>query len=127
METVERNYSGVRSSAEYEASLKILQNTKNIKPEIFTKSGFMVGLGEKQEEIKELLWDLKNADCDIVTIGQYLRSSPENIKVFKYYTPEEFRQLKILAEGYKFKAVSSGIFVRSSYGAENVMDGANRN
>ena len=126
METVERNYRGIRSSAKYKGSLKLLKRAKNIKPEVLTKSGFMVGLGEQQEEINELLADLKNADCDIVTIGQYLRPSPENVKVFKYYKPEEFKQLKALAEKFKFKAVASGIFVRSSYGAETVMDSANR-
>lgn len=126
METVKRNYKEIRSAAEYDASLNLLKTAKNLKPEVFTKSGFMVGLGEKQEEIKELLADLKKADCDIVTIGQYLRPSPENVKVHKYYTPEEFKQLKALAEKFKFKAVASGIFVRSSYGAEAVMGGANR-
>ncbi len=126
LETVKRKYGEIRSGAKYRTSLDLLKQAKRIKPGIITKSGFMVGLGERPEEIRELLLDLKNADCDIVTIGQYLRPSAGNIKVAKYYTPEEFRQLKILAETFKFKAVSSGIFVRSSYGAEVVMDGASK-
>ena len=126
LETVKRRYGEIRSKAKYRASLDLLKKAKRIKPGVLTKSGFMVGLGERLEEIRELLQDLKNADCDIVTIGQYLRPSAGNIKVAKYYTPEEFRQLKTLAETFKFKAVSSGIFVRSSYGAEAVLDGANK-
>ncbi len=126
LETVKKNYRTIRSTAKYETSLDLLKRAKRIKPEVFTKSGFMVGLGEETVEIKELLMDLKKADCDIVTIGQYLRPSPENIQVSKYYTPEEFKQLKTLAQTFKFKAVASGIFVRSSYGAEKVINGANR-
>ncbi|MBM3702430.1 MAG: lipoyl synthase [Actinobacteria bacterium] len=123
METVKKNFSKVRKYADYETSLNILKSAKSLKPDIYTKSGFMLGLGENREEIVELLSDLKEADCDIVTIGQYLRPSGLNIQVKKYYRPEEFESIKELAENFNFKAVISGIFVRSSYGAGIILDG----
>jgi len=123
METVKKNFSKVRKYADYEISLNILKSAKSLKPDIYTKSGFMLGLGENREEIVELLSDLKEADCDIVTIGQYLRPSGSNLQVKKYYRPEEFESIKELAESFNFKAVASGIFVRSSYDAGIILDG----
>lgn len=123
IETVKKNFSKVRKYADYKTSLNILKSAKSLKPDIYTKSGFMLGLGEGRKEIVELLSDLKEVDCDIVTIGQYLRPSGSNLPVKKYYRPEEFESIKELAESFNFKAVTSGIFVRSSYGAGIILDG----
>ncbi|MQY74307.1 MAG: lipoyl synthase [Clostridia bacterium] len=123
IETVKKNFSKVRKYADYKTSLNILKSAKSLKPDIYTKSGFMLGLGESRKEIVELLSDLKEVDCDIVTIGQYLRPSGLNLSVKKYYRPEEFESIKKLAESFNFKAVASGIFVRSSYGAGIILDG----
>ena len=123
IETVKKNFSKVRKYADYKTSLNILKSAKSLKSDIYTKSGFMLGLGEDRKEIAELLSDLKEVDCDIVTIGQYLRPSGSNLPVKKYYRPEEFESIKELAESFNFKAVVSGIFVRSSYGAGIILDG----
>jgi len=120
METVERNYRLIRKSADYKRSINILKNSKIIIPDILTKSGFMLGFGEGREEIYQLLFDLKNADCDIITIGQYLSPGPKNFPVQKYYSPEEFEEIKREAENFNFKSVISGVFVRSSYNAAKV-------
>lgn len=117
LETIKRNYSVIRNKADYGNSLNILRSAKEIKPEIFTKSGFMLGLGEKQEEIVELLGDLNSVKCDIVTIGQYLMPSKLNHPVQKYYSPGEFEEIKKIADNFNFKSVVAGIFVRSSYNA----------
>jgi lipoic acid synthetase len=122
METVQENYSRVRKNADYETSLNILRSVKILRPEIYTKSGFMLGLGEKREQIKRLLSDLEEADCDIVTIGQYLRPSDSNTLVRRYYSPEEFGEVKEIAESFDFKSVSSDIFVRSSYNADIILN-----
>jgi lipoyl synthase len=115
METVKENYAGIRNGANYQKSLKILDSSKLMKPDIITKSGFMLGLGEKIEEIYGLLKDLKSVNCDIVTIGQYLCPGKNNIPVQKYYSPEEFAGLENYAKNMGFKYVISGVFVRSSY------------
>ncbi len=126
IETVKVNYGKARSSADYGRSLKLLSQAKEIKPDIYTKSGFMVGLGENREQIGELLEDLMESKVDIVTIGQYLSPSKDNIEVSKYYTPEEFAEIEKSAKIKGFKAVAAGPFVRSSYGAELVLDKARR-
>ncbi|MGM0365504.1 MAG: lipoyl synthase [Actinomycetota bacterium] len=117
METIERNYPNIRPGARYDTSLKILMEAKKARPDIYTKSGFMVGLGESLKEIEVLLRDLKEVDCDIISIGQYLRPSVNNIGVEKYYTPDEFEQIARLAKEVGIKSVASGAFVRSSYKA----------
>ena len=94
VETVKQNYGKARKQADYDRSLKVLSQAKKIKPDIYTKSGFMLGLGETRQQVLELLIDLKANRVDIITIGQYLRPSPENIKVTKYYKPEEFEEIK---------------------------------
>ena len=121
METVRRNYNRVRKGADYETSLNILKSVKSIKTDIHTKSGFMLGLGETGKEIVQLLSDLREAGCDIVTMGQYLKPSGSNLSVEKYYRPEEFEDLEKLAKSFNFEAVMSGVFVRSSYGADIIM------
>lgn len=120
METVRENFYRVRKNSNYEISLDILKSVKKLRPGTYTKSGFMLGLGEKREEIKRLLSDLKEVGCDIVTIGQYLKPSNSNLPVLRYYRPEEFGKIKKMAENFDFKSVSSGIFIRSSYDA-NIM------
>jgi len=117
LETIKRNYKTIRYQASYNRSLDILKNSKDINPEVLTKSGFMLGLGEEKEEILELLHDLESINCDIVTIGQYLQPSKENYPVQKYYSGEEFEKIKNLADSFNFKSVVAGIFVRSSYKA----------
>ena len=117
LETIKSNYPIIRNKANYKNSLDILKFAKEIKPEVLTKSGFMLGLGEEHEEIIGLLNDLNNINCEIVTIGQYLMPSQSNYPVQKYYTPEEFEEIKKIAENFSFKSVVAGIFVRSSYHA----------
>jgi len=124
METVKRNYKNIRSLADYKRSLEVLKNAKRINTGILTKSGFMLGLGESMQEIRSLIYDLKDAGCDILTIGQYLRPSESNFPVKKYYLPEEFAEIKNFAGTLNFKYVSSGPFVRSSYNASAVFDGS---
>ena len=115
IETVKENYTGIRNGADYQKSLKILDSSKQIRPDIITKSGLMLGLGENMEEVYGLLKDLKSVNCDIVTIGQYLCPGKDNIPVQKYYSPEEFAGLENYAKNMGFKYVVSGVFVRSSY------------
>jgi len=125
LETIQRNYKTIRDHASYNKSLDILKNSKDINPEVLTKSGFMLGLGEEIEEILELLHDLESANCDIVTIGQYLQPSKENYPVQKYYSGEEFEKIKNLASNFNFKSVVAGIFVRSSYEAASIINEIN--
>jgi lipoic acid synthetase len=122
METIKRNFPAVRKYSDYETSLAILRLSKLYKPDIYTKSGFMLGLGENMEEADELLADLKGVSCDIVTIGQYLKPTQSNIPVKKYYRPEEFERIRESAMSFGFKAVESGIFTRSSYGAGSLLE-----
>lgn len=121
IETIENNYPRIRPGANYNTSLDILREAKKIRRDIYTKSGFMVGLGETFKEVEVLLKDLNKADCDIVTIGQYLRPSENNIEVSKYYSDEEFEKLGNLAKQAGIKSVISGIFVRSSYHASRLL------
>lgn len=120
IESVPRLYYIVRPQAKYERSLELLQRAKGMDPtggKILTKSGLMVGLGEEWDEILQVLRDLRAHDVDIVTIGQYLRPSFRHLPVMRYYTPDEFAQLKEFALGLGFKHVESGPLVRSSYHA----------
>lgn len=126
VETIKDNYAKVRKNADYGRSLNLLKNTKKIRPGIYTKSGFMLGLGETIDKVKKLLEDLKESSVDIITIGQYLQPSPENIKVSKYYRPEEFDEIRKTAMDMGFTAVEAGPFIRSSYCAEAVLDSAIR-
>ena len=127
IETIKQNYSRARSSADYDRSLMLLKNVKEIRPGIYTKSGFMLGLGENREQILKLLKDLKESEVDIITIGQYLSPSKDNIAISKYYTPEEFKEVENTAKKIGFTAVAASPFVRSSYGAELVLDRALEN
>jgi lipoic acid synthetase len=116
-ETVPRLYSVARRGSRYERSLRLLRHSREIAPTIPTKSGLMVGLGETFDEIRLVLEDLAAAGVDIVTIGQYLRPSREQLPVARFYTPEEFASLKQHGERAGIRHVESGPLVRSSYHA----------
>ncbi len=118
IETVPRLYAQVRPGARYFASLELLKNVKKINKKIFTKSGIMVGLGENKEEILQVMDDLRSADVDFLTVGQYLQPSPKHHPLTKYYRPEEFTELKNIAKTKGFLLVSSSPLTRSSYHAD---------
>lgn len=118
VETVPRLYPSVRPQAHYERSLWLLKRAKEKAPGILTKSGLMVGLGETREEVEGVLRDLRGVQCDIVTIGQYLRPSVHHLPVAAYVPPEEFAYYREYALRLGFLGVASGPFVRSSYRAE---------
>jgi len=122
IETIEENFPRIRRGADYYGSLKILNDSKDIKPGILTKSGFMVGLGENMSQIVKVMSDLIKNRVDILTVGQYLQPAKENIKVLKYYRPEEFEKIKEIALDMGFISVESGPFVRSSYRAETLFE-----
>lgn len=118
IETVPRLYQRIRPSARYFNSLNILYKVKTINPLIPTKSGIIVGMGEDTEEILQVMDDLREADVDFITIGQYLQPTKYHWPVHKYVTPEEFKLYEKLAISKGFKMVASGPFVRSSYHAK---------
>ena len=117
LETVERLQKEVRRGANYKKSISLLKKSKEIAPNVQTKSGIMLGLGETLEEIKNTIYDLKKVDCDQITIGQYLRPSLNHLSVKKYWNPSEFEYLFRFSKDLGFKKVSSGPLVRSSYHA----------
>ena len=117
IETVRRLYGKVRPGHSYECSLNVLKSAKEMRPDIFTKSGFMLGVGESYEEVIETLHDLRRNQVDIVTLGQYLQPSDRQLKVERYVPPAEFIEFKIAAEKLGFRHVESGPLVRSSYHA----------
>lgn len=121
METVKRLYRKVRPQADYEQSLRVLRHAKEHAPEVLTKSGLMVGLGESHEEVRELLRDVRrDGQADVATIGQYLQPTRRNLAVAKYVEPAEYEEWKAYGESLGFKAVFAGPFVRSSYMADLV-------
>lgn len=119
VETVPRCYSKVRPQADYELSLSILRKVSN-DFKIPVKSGFMVGLGERKDEVFKLLEDLKSAGCNILTVGQYLRPTLKQFPVYRYLHPDEFKEIKEKAYEIGFEYVLSGPLVRSSYRAAEV-------
>jgi len=120
IETIERLYGTVRKGADYSRSVQLFQNAKEMNPKILTKSGIMVGLGEKWEEIKKALTDLNQAGVQLVTIGQYLAPSHQHHPVVKFYTPDEFKDLEKMAVEIGFDGVVSGPLIRSSYKASQM-------
>lgn len=121
METVRRLYRKVRPQADYAQSLRVLRHAKQTKPELLTKSGLMVGLGESHEEVKELLRDIREeGQVDIATIGQYLQPTRRNLAVARYVEPAEYEEWRAFGESLGFRAVFAGPFVRSSYMADLV-------
>ncbi len=120
IETVPRLYRKVRPGSKYRRSLDVLAQAKRLAPGIPTKSGLMLGLGESDLEVLEVLQDLRAIECDFLTLGQYLRPSREQLPVERYVTPDEFDQLGKMAWNLGFKMVHSGPLVRSSYHAEEL-------
>ena len=118
IETVPRLYLKVRPGARYFASLELLKNAKNENKKVFTKSGIMVGLGEKHDEIIQVMDDLRSANVDFITIGQYLQPSVKHHPLERYYHPDEFKELERIAKSKGFLLVSSSPLTRSSYHAD---------
>lgn len=125
LETVKRLFPKVRPEADYVQSLKLLNAAKSIKPELPTKSGLMLGLGESPDELEQAMRDLLAYGCDILTLGQYLQPTKAQVPVQRFVTPDEFDALKEKALLLGFKAVAAGPGVRSSYNAgrlyENIL------
>ena len=118
IETVRRVFRVVRPRGDYDQSLELLSRAKALAPHGVTKSGMMVGLGETWSEILETLRDLRSVDTDLLTVGQYLRPSQKHAALARWYTPEEFAEIKGEAEALGFRHVASGPLVRSSYHAD---------
>ena len=123
VETVPRLYPRVRSQAIYETSLSIFREIKKISIGTWTKSGLMLGMGERLEEVLRVIKDLKASGCEILTMGQYLQSSGSGVPVERYVSPTEFLELKHAALDIGFRWVESGPTVRSSYHAKNSFEG----
>ena len=121
-ETVPRLYRMARSGGRYTRTLELLERSRGYAPDIPTKTGLMVGLGEEHSEIVATLQDLRRVDCQILTIGQYLRPTAAHAPMVRYYHPDEFRDLKALALDLGFVHVESGPLVRSSYHAHETAD-----
>jgi len=122
IETVPRLYPQVRPQADYKRSLELIKRAKEIGPSLLTKSGFMLGLGETQEEVLNLLTGLREVGCDFITSGQYLQPRPDRLPVVRYIPPEEFEEYRETARGMGFKGVASGPFVRSSFHASQMFE-----
>ena len=118
IETTPRLYPRVRPQARYERSLELIRRTKDLAPEMLTKSGFMVGLGETPDELFAIMRDLREHGCDIVTIGQYLRPTMRHLRVERYYDPAEYQALIDYGRELGFTHIEAGPLVRSSYHAE---------
>jgi lipoic acid synthetase len=117
LETVPRLYLKIRPGARYFASLRLLSRVKEIDPKAFTKSGLMVGLGEAREEIMQVMDDLRAANVDFLTIGQYLQPTRKHAAVERFWTPDEFKALEGIARAKGFLMVSASPLTRSSYHA----------
>lgn len=117
LETVSRLYSQVRPMADYQRSLDVLEKAKKFDSEMYTKSGIMLGLGEARDEVSQVMKDLRDVDCNIITVGQYLRPSKAHIEIKEYIEPSVFEEIEEEAKALGFKYVASGPFVRSSFNA----------
>ena len=117
METVERLTPLVRSRAKYRTSLQVLRRARELSPKVVTKSGVMLGLGEKETELFQTMDDLREVGCQVLTMGQYLRPTPKHLPVVEYITPEQFNYYGDIARRKGFEHVASGPLVRSSYHA----------
>lgn len=117
LETVPRLYPTIRPGARYFRSLRLLQRVKDVDPSMFTKSGLMVGLGETKEEVSQVMDDMRAADIDFITIGQYMQPTPKHAPVMKWWTPEEFEGLTKMAQNKGFLMVSASPLTRSSHHA----------
>ncbi|MEO0827466.1 MAG: lipoyl synthase [Cyanobacteria bacterium J06635_15] len=119
-ETVARLYRRVRPQGDYARSLELLQRSRKLAPWVYTKSGIMAGLGETDAEVQQVMADLRQVDCDILTIGQYLQPSPKHLAVQAFITPEQFETWRVQGEAMGFLQVVSSPLTRSSYHAEEV-------
>ena len=119
-ETVERLSPRIRPAARYRRTLDVLRTVKRFAPQAFTKSGLMVGLGETRAELNQTMRDLRDANVDILTVGQYLRPSEQQVPVERYVPPAEFEEIAAEARAMGFRSVACGPFVRSSYNAADV-------
>ena len=126
VETVRRLYPMVRPEAGYDRTLSVLKRASAGRAGLPVKSGFMVGLGEKKEEVVELLKDLRAAGCSILTVGQYLRPTLRHLPVDRYVHPDEFKEIENRAYDIGFDYVVSGPLVRSSYKAEEILSALSR-
>jgi lipoic acid synthetase len=124
VETVPSLYEKVRPGANYEVSLGVLRMAKKLGPDMLTKSGLMVGFGERREEVEAVMRDLRDCGCDILTIGQYLSPSREHLPVVDFIKPETFDDYRETGLAMGFRAVASGPFVRSSYNAMEIREQA---
>jgi len=124
IESTVRIFPKVRPKGSYELSLELLAKAKDINPATVTKSGIIVGMGETPEEVLETMADLRKVDCDLLTIGQYLRPSEKHLAIDRFYRPEEFEELRKAGDAMGFKHVASGPLVRSSYHADEQHDAA---
>jgi lipoic acid synthetase len=121
LETVQRLYPRVRPQADYGRSLELLENVKKVEPDVITKSGIMVGLGEKKSEVINLFQDLRRIGCDFITIGQYLSPSRKHLKVSEFIKPEVFKEYEEICKEMGFRFVQSAPLVRSSYRASDYL------
>lgn len=117
LETVPRLYETVRPMADYSRSLELLKRVKQLRPDLLTKTGIMVGLGETEDEVIELMKDILGVGCDILTIGQYLQPSQQQLPVKAFVDPDQFKRYEIVGKKMGISYVASGPFVRSSYNA----------
>ncbi|MBA7699839.1 Lipoyl synthase [subsurface metagenome] len=126
VETVPRLYSQVRPQADYERSIELLKHVKSTERELLTKSGLMLGLGEKYEEVIQVMKDLRKVDCDFLTIGQYLRPSINHHEVVRFVPPVEFEEYKNTGVAMGFRDIASAPYVRSSFQADRMLKGVSR-
>ncbi len=126
IETVKRLYDIVRPQADYERSLAVHRTARTLMPGMKTKSGVMIGLGETVDEVREVFRDIREAGCDLLTVGQYLRPAKKNLPVVEYIHPDVFEALKLYALGLGFEFVASGPLVRSSMNAEEMYNSVKR-
>jgi lipoic acid synthetase len=118
LETIPRLYKQARPGADYLGSLQLLQRFRAMQPQVPTKSGLMLGLGETLEEVEQVMRDMRAHDVQMLTLGQYLQPSAHHLPVQRYVTPAEFDELRRLGESMGFSHVASGPMVRSSYHAD---------
>jgi len=119
-ETIPRLYRRVRPQGDYQRSLELLKKCRELQPSVYTKSGIMVGLGETDTEVREVMADLRAVDCEILTIGQYLQPSPKHLPLEGYITPQQFDAWRVYGESIGFLQVVSSPLTRSSYHAAQV-------
>ena len=123
IETVPRLFPEVRSGGRYERSLRLLRQARSSVPDLLTKSGIILGMGEEREELIQTMRDLRAVDVNILTLGQYLRPSARHVPIARYYHPDEFRELAEIGRSTGFRHVEAGPLVRSSYHAKRQVEG----